>query len=141
MRAADYYFQHLDRKVQVVVVSDANLSGNPLNPTAPQQQSTDTAVPLAATNTADDELDQLLQGGGPEDFDLGGLQPLQSCNPQVWSLVCCGLCCTYLYNYANHIFHRLSVLLAVKAGVESQNTQEHCLLVHVTICRQPVQNV
>lgn len=95
MRAADYYFQHLDRKVQVVVVSDASLSGNPLNPAAPQQQATDTAASLPAINTSDDELDQLLQGGGPEDFDIGALQPLQSCNPQrtpqppqVWSLVC-----------------------------------------------------
>lgn len=95
MRAADYYFQHLDRKVQVVVVSDAGLSGNPLSPAAPQQQATDTAETLAAINTSDDELDQLLQGGGPEDFDLGALQPLQSCDPQqtpqphqVWFLVC-----------------------------------------------------
>lgn len=113
MRAANYYFQHLDQKVQVVVVSDATanqqtassgLLGNLSNPAASQQQATDIAVPLAASEISDDELDELLQGGGPEDFDLGALKPLQPCGPiqtpqppQVWSLVCCCLCWIYLY--------------------------------------------
>lgn len=107
MRAANYYFQHLDKKVQVVVVSDATahhhtvssgLPGNLPQPAASQQQATDTAVPPAAIETSDDELDQLLHGGGPEDFDLDALKPLQSCgpeqpqSPQVRSLVCCCLC-------------------------------------------------
>ena len=105
MRAAKYYFQHLDKQVQVVVVSDATanqhtdssgLPGNLSKPAASQQQATDTALPLAAIETSDDELDKLLQGG-PEDFDLGALKPLQSSlhrtqPSQVRSLMCCDLC-------------------------------------------------
>lgn len=100
MRAANYYFQHLDKKVQVVVVSDATANQQTASPgslskaAASQQQATDTAVPLSGTETSDDELDKLLQSGGPGHFDIGALKPLQLCGPQqtpqtpqVWSLV------------------------------------------------------
>ena len=107
MRAANYYFQHLDKKVQIVVVSDATanqqtsssgLPGNLSKPAALHQQGIDTAVPLGAIETSDDELDKLLQGGS-QDFDLDALKPVQLSNPQqtpqrpqVQSLVCCCLC-------------------------------------------------
>lgn len=111
MRAANYYFQHLDKQVQVVVVSDATTNqqtasggmvGHLSKPVASKQQATDSAVPLATIGTSDDdELDKLLQGGGPEDFDVGALRPLQSCSPvetpqtpHVWCLVCYCLCWT-----------------------------------------------
>lgn len=88
MRAANYYFQHLDRKVRVVVVSDATANqqttsgGSPSKlsqPAAPQPQATLTST---AAENPDDELDKLLLGEGPEDFDLDALKALQSCTPQ-----------------------------------------------------------
>lgn len=88
MRAANYYLQHLDHKVQVIVVSDVAarqqpaFSGTPSNHSRPVpegQRVPDTSTLHAAHVNSDDELDQLLQSGGPEDFDLGAPAPAHSC--------------------------------------------------------------
>ena len=81
MRAANYYFEHLDQKVQIVVVSDTfsprktatkSTPATPAKPVAQQQAST--AADQHAAD-ADAELDKLLSVHGPGDFDLEALMP------------------------------------------------------------------
>lgn len=89
MRAADYYFQHLDCKLPIIVLSDsATKAQQPSNTTGsiPQSEFTTTpqqgqpntgpdVLPSAITNgIGDDELDSLLQGGSTDDFNLEALQ-------------------------------------------------------------------
>ena len=86
MRAANYYFQHLDQKVPVVVVSDAQATqdavpnGTPATSStlaAVQQQGRDTALTQANVGDVVDELDKLLDSEGLDSFDLQALKPEQ----------------------------------------------------------------
>ena len=86
MRAANYYFQHLDQKVPVVVVSDAEAtqhavsngtSATSTKSAAVQRPDRHTAPAPAAAEYADDELDKLLNSEGLDSFDLQACKPEQ----------------------------------------------------------------
>ena len=86
MRAADYYFQHLDQKVQVVVVSNSladqhsasdNIPQQLSKPATAQQHSSATPSLHPAVTSIDEELDKLLLSGGTEDFEVEALRPVQ----------------------------------------------------------------
>ena len=90
MRAANYYLQHLDCKLAVILLSDAAVtqqSPSTANTTRPRSDIPYTAQQVQTNShkgpqnlsalddgMGDDELDSLLQEGLTDDFNLGSLQ-------------------------------------------------------------------
>ena len=88
MRAADYYFQHLDRRIPIILLSDSTPnpapSGDirsrldcPLPTMSHAQPNLDTGSGQHSTagyGMGDEELDSLLQSGSPDELILEALQ-------------------------------------------------------------------
>lgn len=88
MRAADYYFQHLDRRIPIILLSDS--TPNPgqsgdirirpdrplptMSHTQPNQEAASGQHSAAGHGMGDEQLDSLLQSGSPDDFILEALQ-------------------------------------------------------------------
>ena len=83
MHAANYYFQHLDCKIPIILISDVgdkqSHSGITAQPYLPQKAQPTAAAAYQEHNDSgyeitDDELDNLLQQGSSDDFNIDALQ-------------------------------------------------------------------
>lgn len=88
MRAADYYYRHLDRSIPIILLSDStpnpgqsgDIRSRPdcplptMSHAQPNQEAASGQHSAAGYGMDDEQLDSLLQSGSPDDFILEALQ-------------------------------------------------------------------